>query len=53
MLRALQQGNVGICVLQEKNMIKGIHTPYIMGYKVWATEVYSRHRGRVDIVLRE
>ena len=52
-LRALQQRNVGIGVLQETNLTGGIHTRYIAGHKLWATEADSRHRGGIAIVWRE
>ena len=41
----LQQGNIGIGVLQETKLTRGIHMLFSSGYKIWATEAESRHRG--------
>ena len=51
-LRALQKGNVDVGFLQETRLMQGIHTCHGAGYKVWATEVESRHWGGVSVVWR-
>ena len=48
-LRALQQGNVNIGVLQEKKLTQGIHTQHGAGYDVWATEEKSQYWGGIAI----
>ena len=48
-LRAIQQGNGGIGILQDRRLTEGIHTHYKTGYKVWATEAEIRQRGRINI----
>ena len=52
-LRELQQGNTRTGVLQETKLAKGIHTCYSVGYKVWSTEVESRHRDKIPTVWIE
>ena len=52
-LRALQQVNFGIGLLQETKLTRGVHTHYRAGYGVWATESECRHRGGIDIFCRE
>ena len=37
-LKALQQGNAWIGVLQETNITRRIHTQYSAGYNVWAVD---------------
>ena len=53
MLRELQQGNVGISILQEAKLNGGIHRRYSAGCRVWETEAESRHRGGIAVVCRE
>ena len=53
MLWALQKGNYGIGVLQETKLTRKIHTRYSVGYKIWATESDSSHRGGINIVWQE
>ena len=48
-LHSLQQGNVGISILQETNMTEGIY----MRYKLWTEGVEIRHRGGIYMVWRE
>ena len=52
-LHTLQKGNIGIKVLQETKLSKGIHRSYSSGYKVWATDAEIRHRGGISIAWRE
>ena len=49
-LQALQKGNVGIGVIQDMKLNRGVHTRYRAGYKVWSTEAESLHRDRISIV---
>ena len=44
-LQALHQGNVGIGVLQETKLTKGIHTRYSIDNKIYETEVDSNKLG--------
>ena len=39
--------------MQETKLMQGIYMRYGVGYVVWATEVESKHRGGVTVVLRE
>ena len=43
-LRALQQGNIGVVILQETNLTDMIYTRYSAGYVVWVTEAKIRRR---------
>ena len=52
-LRAFQQGNFDVKVLQETKLTRGIHTLYGAGYSVWATHAESIHRGGVAAVWSE
>ena len=52
-LQALQHGNFGTGVLQETKLFNGIRMRYSAGYKVWLTNLESRHRVRIIIVCRE
>ena len=52
-LSALHQGYIGIRVLQEMNLVEGIHMRYSLGYKIWETEVDIRYWGGFTIVWRE
>ena len=49
-LRALQQGNVKVSVLQETKLTEWIHAQYSAGYKVWLKKAESRHSVRIAIV---
>ena len=49
-MHALHKGNVGIVVLLETKLTRGIHTRFSSGYKVWETEAKSRHWGGISIV---
>ena len=49
-LQALQKGNIGIRVLKEINITKGIHTRYSSGQKVCVMDAEIRHRVRIAIV---
>ena len=49
-LHALRQGNIGIGVLQETKITRGIHMQQSLGYTVWVTEEESQHRGDIAIV---
>ena len=51
-LRALQQGNVNIGVLQEKKLTQGIHTQHGAGYDVWETEEKSQSWGDIAVAFR-
>ena len=53
MLHALQQGSIGIRILQEMKLTGRIHTWYTSGYKVWETDTESRHHGGIAIIWRE
>ena len=44
-LRALQQGNVNIGVLQETKLTQGIHKRHGAGHDVWEIEAEIWHRG--------
>ena len=37
-LRALQQGNIDVGVLQETKLMRGVHTRYRAGCDVWETQ---------------
>ena len=52
-LCALQQGNIGIGVLQETKLKGGIYTQYSLGYKVWETEAESRNQVGIAIIWRK
>ena len=52
-LRALQQRNVDVGVLQETKIPKGIHMRYGSGYTVCATQSEIRHQGGVAVAWRE
>ena len=43
-LRALQQGNIGVVILQETNLTDMIYTRHSAGYVVWVTEAKIRRR---------
>ena len=45
-----RKSNLGIGVLQETKLTKVIYKRYISGYKVWAMEAESRHRGGITII---
>ena len=49
-LRTLQQVNIGMGVLHETKLTGGIHTRYISGYNIWATEAEIKHQGGVAAV---
>ena len=52
MLRALQQGNTGIGVLQEIYLMEGIYMQHRSGYYLQATKLESRHRRGIAISWR-
>ena len=52
-LCALGQGNIGIGVLQETKITRGIHTRRSSGNTVWVTEAEGQHRGGIAIVWRD
>ena len=52
-LCTLQQGNIGIGVLQETKLKGGIYMQYSLGYKVWETEAESRNQVGIAIIWRK
>ena len=51
-LRALQQGNVNIGVLQETKLTQGIHKRHGAGHDVWEIEAEIWHRGGIAVAWR-
>ena len=49
-LQVLKKGNVGIGILQNMKLTRGIHTHYRTGYRVWYMEVEIHHRDRISII---
>ena len=52
-LRALQQGNVDVGVLQETKLTRGVHTRYGDGYSVWEKYMESRHQRIVAVAWKD
>ena len=52
-LRAMNQVNVYVDILQETKLWDRIHARQGAGYAVWASTAESRHRGGVSVVWRE
>ena len=52
-IKALQQGNVDILILQETNMTAGIHMRYSSVYRVWMAEAEVHNRGMITVFCRE
>ena len=51
-LRGMDQANMDLGILQEKNCIEGIYTRNLAGYSVVATDAPSQHHGVVAVFYR-
>ena len=52
-LRGMDQANMDLGVMQEKNITNGVYTRASAGYRVVATDAPSRHRGGIALFYRE